>query len=153
MDKEKDIKKIPENTRRNFETVSAAFKNGSACIMRARRISDGQHVTLICAMTEHGEEIAMTPFAVMLAEDGNPFEQFIPAADPEFDLPTAEELDNHGNAIDAYPVDESQTVSNAGDAVLYELNGKKYQVIVWNENATEHEPGSKEVSEIPEDEE
>ena len=61
---------------------------------------------------------------------------------------TAEDLENQGNQLDAYPVDESLTVANAGDAILYELNGRKYQVITWNERAEDHVTGSKEVSEV-----
>lgn len=64
------------------------------------------------------------------------------------ELPTAEDLENQGNPLDAYPVDESQTVANAGDAILYELNGRKYQVIIWNDRAVDHVTGSKEVSEV-----
>ena len=64
------------------------------------------------------------------------------------ELPTAEDLENQGNMLDSYPVDESITVPNAGDAMLYELNGRKYQLTVWNERADEHECGSKEVREI-----
>lgn len=64
------------------------------------------------------------------------------------DLPTAEDLENQGNPLDTYPVDESMTVPNAGDAILYELNCKKYQVIIWNDRAVDHVTGSKEVSEV-----
>jgi hypothetical protein len=65
--------------------------------------------------------------------------------------PTAEELENHGNQLDRYPVDESQAVANAGDAVLYEMDGRKYEAITWNERAERHRPGSTTVTEIKEE--
>lgn len=53
-----------------------------------------------------------------------------------------------GDELSNYPVDESQTISNAGDAVQYMYEGKKYEIITWNEGADEHEPESKTISEI-----
>lgn len=64
---------------------------------------------------------------------------------------TVEDLENQGNELDRYPVDESQANANAGDAVLYELNGKKFEVITWNERADDHEPGFQTVNEMPEE--
>jgi hypothetical protein len=57
-------------------------------------------------------------------------------------------LEAEGNEVCAYPVDESQLISNAGDAIVYEYLGKKYEVIIWNERAEEHTEGSQEVAEI-----
>jgi len=79
---------------------------------------------------------------------GKEFAKHYGIADRRDELPTAEDLENQGNMLDCYPVDESITVPNAGDAMLYELNGRKYQLTVWNERADEHECGSKEVREI-----
>lgn len=53
-----------------------------------------------------------------------------------------------GDEISNYPVDESQTISNAGNGVQYIYNGKKYEIITWNECADEHEPESKEITEL-----
>lgn len=165
----KEIKQIPGTTKKNFETLVKAFKNGDVCLMRARETEKpDKYVTLICAMIRDNGMTEMIPFAMMLAEDANPYEQFIPAADERFDMTTdqidklvdeenaiaeitAEDLENHGNEIDRYPVDESQTASNAGDAVLYEMNGRKFEVITWNDNAEDHEPGETTVNEITEE--
>ena len=46
----------------------------------------------------------------------------------------------------SYPVDESQTVSNAGTGVIYLYRGKQYEIITWNDRAVDHEPGSKSIS-------
>lgn len=160
---ERSENQIPVSTEKNFETLTKAFKNGDVCLMRARETEHpDNYVTLICAMKRDNGMVEMIPFAMMLAEDGNPYDQFIPAMDDEFDepkqsdmkkseLPTAEDLGNHGNEIDRYPVDESQTASNAGDAVLYEMNGRKFEVITWNDNAEDHEPGETTVNEITEE--
>lgn len=50
--------------------------------------------------------------------------------------------------VNRYPVDESQTISNAGDAVVYEYYGRLYEVITWNEFAVDHEPGSITVTQL-----
>lgn len=50
--------------------------------------------------------------------------------------------------VDRYPVDESANVCNAGDAVVYNYWGRKYEVITWNENAVEHESGEISVSNL-----
>ena len=68
------------------------------------------------------------------------------------EIPTAEDLRNQGYLLDSYPVDESQTVSNAGDAELYELGGKKYELITWNDRAEDHSDGDETVNEITEEE-
>lgn len=57
-------------------------------------------------------------------------------------------VEEDGDEISNYPVDESQTISNAGDAVQYMYDGKKYEIITWNEGADEHEPESKEICEM-----
>lgn len=84
--KSDDVRKIPEPTSKNFDTLVKAVKNGQACIVRARRKSDGAYVTLVCATWKDDEEMVnMAPFAVMTGEDGNPYDQYVPAMDPEFD--------------------------------------------------------------------
>lgn len=99
MDK---IKEIPESTSKNFETLVKAVKNGDVCIMRARlRNSPDKYVTLVCSIQcEDGDEISMIPFAVMTGEDGNPFEQYIPAPDEMFDMAT-DEIDRIVSEADA----------------------------------------------------
>ena len=57
-------------------------------------------------------------------------------------------LEAEGKEISFYPVDESQLVTNAGDAVVYLYLGRKYEIITWNKRADEHEEGSQEVAEI-----
>ena len=58
------------------------------------------------------------------------------------------DVEQHGEFIDAYPVDESQQISNAGDASRYEYGGSIYEIITWNQCADEHEPESKTISEL-----
>lgn len=57
-------------------------------------------------------------------------------------------IEEKGVIIDEYPVDESQEIINAGDAVVYEYNGRKYEIITWNEEAVKHRQGDKEINEI-----
>ena len=57
-------------------------------------------------------------------------------------------VEDGGDELSNYPVDESQTISNAGDAVQYMYEGKLYEIITWNECADEHEPESKTISEL-----
>jgi hypothetical protein len=57
-------------------------------------------------------------------------------------------VEDGGYEVINYPVDESQTISNAGDAVQYTYEGKRYEIITWNENADEHDPESKTISEM-----
>lgn len=52
-------------------------------------------------------------------------------------------IESDGDELSNYPVDESQTISNAGDTVQYMFNGKKYEIITWNECADEHERNQK----------
>lgn len=50
--------------------------------------------------------------------------------------------------VSEYPVDESQSVCNAGDAVVYNYWGRRYEVITWNERAMEHNAGEISVSNL-----
>ena len=59
-----------------------------------------------------------------------------------------DEIEEYGDELSNYPVDESQTISNAGDAVQYSYKGKVYEIITWNQCADEHDPDSKEISEL-----
>ena len=42
-----------------------------------------------------------------------------------------------------YEVDESQDRGGTGSATLYDYNDTAYEIITWNKDAEEHEPGSK----------
>lgn len=155
MEKEKDIRQIPDTTKNNFSTLQRAFESNHVAIMRAKEKETGKYVTLICAVQQEEDGgMSMIPLAKMLAEEGNPYEQYIPASDDEFDgIPSAEELKESGERITEYPVDESQSNSTAGFATVYSYNGRKYQVIEWNDRATEHEEGELTVTEIKDEEE
>jgi hypothetical protein len=58
------------------------------------------------------------------------------------------DIEVDGDLLDTYSVDESQAVSNAGDAELYFYNGKRYEIITWNNQAMEHKTGNKNMSEL-----
>lgn len=62
--------------------------------------------------------------------------------------PTIEEVETSGVEIDNYPVDESQTVSNAGVAVVYRYYRERWQIITWNDNAVDHVEGSRTMSRL-----
>jgi hypothetical protein len=51
---------------------------------------------------------------------------------------TESELEMNGDLVDEYPVDESQTNSNAGDATVFFYKGYYYELIHWNNNAEYH---------------
>jgi hypothetical protein len=70
---------------------------------------------------------------------------------PLSDISLDEILD--GDIVEEYPVDESIDNSNAGDAVVYEVNGRYFQVITWNDRALDHRAGSVEVNEVEVDDE
>jgi hypothetical protein len=57
-------------------------------------------------------------------------------------------VEDEGQLLEAYPIDESQTVSNAGTAELFRHKGKIYEIITWNERAEEHKAGSKEMTRL-----
>ena len=64
--------------------------------------------------------------------------------------PSVSEIEG-GDEIESFIVDESMSVPNAGDAVIYNYDGKKYMITTWNTEAEEHEDGEKTVSELPDD--
>ena len=63
------------------------------------------------------------------------------------------EIEESAEKIASYPVDESQKISNAGDAIAYEYDGKQYEIITWNERAEEHQTGEKTITEITKEKE
>ena len=67
---------IPEVSKKNFDTLCAAFDNGHVALLRTKNKETGENVTLICAVGMRDGEYLFTPFAQMLGEEGNPFEQF-----------------------------------------------------------------------------
>jgi len=64
------------------------------------------------------------------------------------DYALIEEVQMNGEPGQVYPVDESQMVSNAGDAMTYDYNGNKYEIVVWNEQAQEHMAGEKSINNL-----
>lgn len=74
-----DIGPIPIGDRTNFDTLVRAAKIGNLMAVSAKRLSDGKQVTLVCAAGKDGNEIVVTPLAVMI--EGNPYEDFIPGLD------------------------------------------------------------------------
>jgi hypothetical protein len=66
----------------------------------------------------------------------------------EEDLPDINEIESEGSLVDEYPVDESQTVSNAGDAKVYAYMNHMWEIITWNDEAEEHESGSQTVNDL-----
>jgi len=65
--------------------------------------------------------------------------------------PNIQDVLENGEFLYDYPIDESQTNSNAGDAEVFEYEGKKYEIITWNDRAIEHEEGEKEIAELPDE--
>ena len=60
-------------------------------------------------------------------------------------LPTIEEIRDNGEFMDSYMIDESQSVSNAGEQESWLYNEKNYLITVWNERALEHKNGEEEM--------
>ena len=58
-----------------------------------------------------------------------------------------ETLEEQGQLLYSYPVDEMGN-PNCGHAEVYLLNGKKYEIINWNEDALENECGHQEIVEL-----
>ena len=69
------------------------------------------------------------------------------------DMPSIDEVREEGEFIDSYMIDESQTVSNAGEQESYIYKGRNYLITTWNERAENHKNGEEEiaVSELFED--
>jgi hypothetical protein len=56
-----------------------------------------------------------------------------------------DEVRENGEFMDSYMVDESQTVSNAGEQESYIYNGKNYLITTWNERAENHLDGEESI--------
>jgi hypothetical protein len=74
---------LNKSDKANFETLRKAILNQDACLLEAKRKSDGKQVSLVCAVNHESdgqgeEEFVMAPLAVMI--EGNPYEDFEPAA-------------------------------------------------------------------------
>lgn len=59
---------------------------------------------------------------------------------------TIDEVRENGEFMDSYMIDESQTVSNAGEQESWLYNGKNYLITVWNNRAEEHYDGQEEIA-------
>jgi hypothetical protein len=57
-----------------------------------------------------------------------------------------DEIRENGEFMDSYMIDESQTVSNAGEQESYLYNGKNYLITTWNERAENHFDGEENIS-------
>jgi len=75
-----DVAKPVVAHKKNFETLKAAFRRGDVALMECRFNATDERVAVICAVGKDGDEIAFTPFAVML--NGNPYEMLSPP-DPD----------------------------------------------------------------------
>ncbi len=60
----------------NFTTLTRAFGDGNVALLEVRRVSDQKAVAAICSMHREGDDLLLTPFALMV--EGNPFELFDP---------------------------------------------------------------------------
>jgi DNA-binding MarR family transcriptional regulator len=58
---------------------------------------------------------------------------------------TIDEVRENGEFMDSYMIDESQTVSNAGEQESWLYKGKNYLITVWNSRAVEHYDGQEEI--------
>jgi len=52
-----------------------------------------------------------------------------------------DEVRENGEFMDSYMIDESQSVSNAGEEESYMYKGKNYLITTWNERAENHKDG------------
>ena len=74
--------KISEGYKRNFESLTTAFKHGDVALMDCQEKATGKSVALICAVNltypheSREPTYEFVPFAVMI--DGNPFEMYTP---------------------------------------------------------------------------
>ena len=67
---------LSEAHKLNLDTIMEAAHNGDLAVVEARRKSDGETVTLLCAIGFDGEMYGITPFAEMV--NGNPYEMYDP---------------------------------------------------------------------------
>lgn len=62
----------------NLKTLYRAAEAQALAVVECWRRSDGKVVHMLCAIGMEGEDFAVTPFAVMLDGNGNPFELYDP---------------------------------------------------------------------------
>jgi hypothetical protein len=65
-------KTIATDHKKNFETLTKAFKNGDTVLMDCVEKATGEHVAVICAVVWDGNEYIFTPFARFF--NGNPYD-------------------------------------------------------------------------------
>lgn len=70
--KPKYTDKIVIAHKRNFETLTKAFKDNATCLMECTVRSTGEKVAVICTVVFDGKEYQFTPFAQFY--NGNPYE-------------------------------------------------------------------------------
>lgn len=75
---------IVQAHKRNFETLTEAFKSGEVLLMDCIEKATGEHVAVICACVFDGNEYNMTPFAKFF--NGNPYELLIPPTDEKYEI-------------------------------------------------------------------
>jgi hypothetical protein len=75
----KKAKTIVQDHKKNFDTLTAAFKAGDVMLMDCIEKETNEHVAVICAVVFDGTEYNITPFAKFF--NGNPFEMLIPPTD------------------------------------------------------------------------
>jgi uncharacterized protein DUF6117 len=63
---------IPQPHKDNFNTLNRAFTDGAACLLECHDRATGNPVYVICAVTRHGEEFELVPFARLFND--NPYE-------------------------------------------------------------------------------
>ena len=59
-------------------------------------------------------------------------------------------IENEGEEINHYPVDESIDNTNAGNAIVYLWDTRYWEIIEWNNNVINHIAFSKTISNISE---
>lgn len=67
---------IVQDHKKNFETLQRAFKEGHVCLMDCVENSTGEHVAVICAVHQDGNNYNMTPFARFF--NGDPYKLLTP---------------------------------------------------------------------------
>lgn len=74
-------KKIVLAHKKNFETLTRAFREGQVCLLDCVEKSTGEHVAVICATQWNEEgEVDLMPFARFF--NGNPYDMLEPP-DPD----------------------------------------------------------------------
>lgn len=99
---------LNESDKANFETLRQAIKSQDACLLEAKRKSDGKKVSLVCAVNREKnadgeEEFVMVPLAVMV--EGNPYADFFPP-NPEGDECFEGNDEPEPSSIDTLTLDE-----------------------------------------------